>query len=147
MTMGMGVPCYPLPPRLFSISRHLFLFHYFPPFFYFCFLLWLYWWSMPIEYEEIALDACNDLPHLHCQLIGFLLFLSQKSGFLRSCAGGEAELVDDFFACPTSHGETEWSFGSRRARGLSVGKGFDLSGAIAQDKTVRPNRSSIMDGI
>ncbi|KAM1923404.1 hypothetical protein ACFX15_021322 [Malus domestica] len=42
---------------------------------------------MPMESEETALDACNDLPHLHFQLIGFLLLLSQKSGFLRSCAG------------------------------------------------------------
>ncbi|KAM2565216.1 hypothetical protein TB1_007872 [Malus domestica] len=51
---------------------------------------------MPMEYEETALDACNDLPRLHFQLIGFLLLLSQKSGFLHSCAGSGAELVDDY---------------------------------------------------
>ncbi|KAM1328605.1 hypothetical protein ACFX2F_012859 [Malus domestica] len=28
-----------------------------------------------MEYKETALDACNDLPHLYFQLIGFLLLL------------------------------------------------------------------------
>ncbi|KAM1638473.1 hypothetical protein ACFX13_008556 [Malus domestica] len=36
------------------------------------------------------------ISNLHFQLIGFLLLLSQKSGFLHSCAGGGVELVDDY---------------------------------------------------